>query len=222
MKNDNKIFLLILVYLSTNLYAQEMITDIDGNTYGTVKIGEQVWMNENLRTTKYANGDTISTTCPITLDISDEITPKYQWTYNGDENYAKEYGRLYTWYTVTDSRKICPLGWHVPTMKEWKTLFEYLGGGNIAANKLKEEGEIHWEAPNKGANNESGFTALPAGSRWLYGKFTQLGKFGHYWAFDEQYPGYAGRILLRFDDDTSKQIGSSDPKNGWPVRCLKD
>ena len=217
-----KTLILFCFLLTMVLNAQEIITDIDGHQYETVKIGKQVWMKENLKTTRYNNGDTIGTTYPDTLDISNETMPKYQWAYEGDKKYVEVYGRLYTWYTITDSRKVCPSGWHVPSLNEWKELFDFLGSGKIAAGKLKEAGTSHWESPNSYANNESGFTALPAGSRWLYGEFAQLGKHGHYWASDEQYPGYAGRILLRFDDNISKQIGSSYPKNAWPVRCIKD
>ena len=212
------IFLLLLLGLN----AQETITDIDGNSYETVKIGEQVWMKENLKTTSYANGEIIPTTHPYTLDISDETAPKYQWAYNEDESNVKVYGRLYTWYTVTDSRKVCPQGWHVPSLKEWKTLFEYLGGGNEAANKLKEAGAEHWKGLSTNATNESGFSALPAGSRWLYGKFVQLGEFGHYWSGDAYQEGIAFRILLRNNNSIDKQFGAADAKNGWPVRCIKD
>ena len=84
------------------------IKDIDGNVYITVTIGTQVWMVENLKTTKYRNGDLIGTTTPATKDITNETTPKYQWAYNGNESNVDIYGRLYTWYAVTDSRNICP------------------------------------------------------------------------------------------------------------------
>ena len=88
---------------------------MDGNVYTSVTIGTQVWMVENLKTTKYRNGDLIGTTTPSTLDISAEATPKYQWAYSGDGNNVNTYGRLYTWYAVTDTGNTCPLGWNVPT-----------------------------------------------------------------------------------------------------------
>ena len=94
------------------------VTDIDGNVYKTIIIGVQTWMAENLRTKRYNNGDLIETTTPATLDINAEIIPKYQWAYSGYEDNVATYGRLYTWYTLTDSRKVCPSGWHVPSDAE--------------------------------------------------------------------------------------------------------
>lgn len=93
------------------------ITDIDGNIYNTVTIGTQVWIKENLKVTRYRNGETIPTT---TADISGETTPKYQWAYNGNQSNVSVYGRLYTWYAVTDSRGVCPTGWHLQIIWEAK------------------------------------------------------------------------------------------------------
>jgi uncharacterized protein (TIGR02145 family) len=122
----------------------DLVTDIDGNTYRTVTIGSQVWMAEDLRTTRYRNGDLIGTTSPSTLDISGESAPKYQWAYAGDEGNVATYGRLYTWHASTDNRSIAPVGWHVPTDAEWVTLTEFLGGEAAAQGKLKEAGTTHW------------------------------------------------------------------------------
>jgi uncharacterized protein (TIGR02145 family) len=102
------------------------VTDGDGNIYGKVIIGTQVWLTENLKTTKYRNGDLIGTTTPAGLDIYDEVTPKYQWAYAGNEDNVATYGRLYTWYAITDTRNVCPTGWHVPSDAEWLTLENYL------------------------------------------------------------------------------------------------
>jgi uncharacterized protein (TIGR02145 family) len=109
----------------TELQAQT-VKDIDRDIYKTVTIGTQVWMAENLKTTKYSNGDSIGTTTPATLDITTEKTPKYRWSYGGEESNVAKYGRLYTWYAATDSRNVCPTGWHVPTDAEWTTLTNYL------------------------------------------------------------------------------------------------
>jgi uncharacterized protein (TIGR02145 family) len=114
------------------------LTDKDGNIYNSVTIGTQMWITENLKTTKYSNGDAIPTT---TLDISLESTPKYQWAYGDDSTNIATYGRLYTWYAVIDSRNICPTGWHVPTDAEWETLKTNLGGDTIAGGKLKQTPE---------------------------------------------------------------------------------
>ena len=123
------------------------VTDIDGNVYNTVTIGTQVWMKENLKVTKYRNGDAIGITTPATLDIWGETSPRYQWAYDGNESNVATYGRLYTWYAVTDSRGVCPTGWHVPTDSEWTTLTDYLGGESVAGGKMKEAGTTHWNSP---------------------------------------------------------------------------
>jgi uncharacterized protein (TIGR02145 family) len=198
------------------------ITDGDDNVYNTVTIGTQTWMAENLKTTKYRNGDLIGTTTPATLDITGESTPKYQWAYDGNENNAATYGRLYTWYAITDTRNVCPTGWHIPTDTEWTTLVTFLGGDVVAGGKLKETGTTHWTTPNEGATNETGFTALPGGWRPSGGGFLDFGNFGGWWTSTETSIGYpydwyasykAGNVYN--ENDVTKQSGVG-------VRCLKD
>ena len=111
-----------LCIVGQNNSSNSKVTDIDGNAYKTVKIGNQVWMAENLRTTHYRNGDPILTTVPDTLDYRSEVEPKYLFVFNNDEKKAPIYGRLYTWFVATDSRNICPEGWHIPTIEEYKIL----------------------------------------------------------------------------------------------------
>jgi uncharacterized protein (TIGR02145 family) len=121
------VILLIILVHSCETDDANAIKDVDGNVYTSVTIGTQVWMVENLKTTKYRNGDLIGTTNPATLDITGETSPKYQWPHDGNEsNVATYYGRLYTWWAVTDSRNVCPTGWHVPSYAEWTTLTDYL------------------------------------------------------------------------------------------------
>jgi uncharacterized protein (TIGR02145 family) len=143
------------ISISDSLY-YPLVLDADNNVYHPVKIGTQVWLVENLRTTKYLNGD------PIPSNLSAE-----QWC-EGNIGACKiggdTYGNVYNAYAVEDSRKICPAGWHVPSASEWDTLSNYLGGGNIAGGPLKETGTTHWLDPNVGATNRSGFTALPGGN----------------------------------------------------------
>jgi uncharacterized protein (TIGR02145 family) len=195
------------------------VMDIDGNVYHQIIIGTQTWMVENLKTKRYRNGDAIDTTIPSTLDISKEIAPKYQWAYDGDEKNVSTNGRLYTWYALTDTRKVCPIGWHVSTDAEWTTLINFLGGDSIALGKLKEAGTSHWKAPNT-ATNESGFTALPAGNR-PDDFFEGIGEWAHFWTSTESEvkKGLAYRWLVEGDyiqrDDCPKVCG-------WVVRCVKD
>jgi len=195
------------------------VTDIDGNVYHTVTIGTQVWMLENLKVTHYRNGDSI----PNVTDGTEwgNLKTGAYCNYNNDPNNASIYGRLYNWYVVIDSRKICPAGWHVPTYKDWKILEEYLGGVPIAGGKIKEAGTVHWKSPNTGATNESGFTALPGGYRRFTGKFYFIGYYGYWWstrAYDVHnawynYLGYIYSNLNRYF--YSKTLGFS-------IRCVKD
>jgi uncharacterized protein (TIGR02145 family) len=219
----------LLALLATGLAAQELgsasgpvVTDIDGNVYKTVIIGNQVWMAEDLRTTRYRNGDAIGTTNPATLNIRSENSPKYQWAYEGDESRAATYGRLYTWFAVTDRRNLAPTGWHVPTDAEWTTLANFLGGNLAAQGKLKEAGTTHWHSPNLDATNESGFTALPGGNRWDYGRFLGLGDFTHWWTATEHDAERAWRRILVKDAPADNFRGYADKKLGWLVRCVKD
>jgi uncharacterized protein (TIGR02145 family) len=202
----------------------ETITDIDGNVYQTVTIGTQKWMKESLKTTKYNNGDSIGTTYPATKDISGESTPKYQWAYAGNDSNIATYGRLYTWYTATDNRKVCPTGWHVPTNAEWITLSNYLGGDVAAQGKLKEADTTHWESPNTGATNESGFTALPGGNRWATGLFVGIGTYSHWWTSTEDASdkSAAWRRILVNDNPADNFQGTADKKIGWAIRCIED
>ena len=156
------------------------VTDIDGNIYNSVTIGNQVWMAENLKTTKYQNGEAIPNVTDDT-EWSNLVTGAYS-DYNNDPSNSDTYGRLYNWYAVDDSRNICPSGWHVPNYSEWTTLENYLGGYLVAGGKLKETGTTHWSSPNTGATNETGFTALPAGGRGSNpGDFIYLGERAVWW-----------------------------------------
>jgi uncharacterized protein (TIGR02145 family) len=213
------VILMIILIQSCKKEADDVLKDIDGNVYNnTVTIGTQVWMVENLKTTRYSNGDTIGTTAS---DISGESTPRYQWAYNGDEGRVAAYGRLYTWYAAADSRNVCPTGWHVPTDGDWTILTTFLGGEDIAGGKLKETGTTHWLTPNTGATNESDFTALPGGYRYYTGLFSYLGNRGFWWSSTEHSvsQGYFLTMSSIFDfvnrDGTNKQYGFS-------VRCIKD
>jgi len=229
MKTKNRIWIsplvvmgLILILTSTckkDEDSNNKITDVDGNVYTSVTIGNQAWMVENLKTTKYRNGDLIGTTTPLTLDISSENTPKYQWAFDGNESNASTYGRLYTWFAITDSRGVCPSGWHVPSDAEWTILTTYLGGLSVAGDKLKETGEVHWNNPNAGATNESGFTALPGGSR--YESFSYIGMTGYWWSSTEYSSTNAWRYCMFYQ--YSYVSRSNYLKHyGHSVRCIKD
>jgi uncharacterized protein (TIGR02145 family) len=240
VNGDDKLNLLDISYIINHLYRGgpepicDGLKDIDGNIYRTVTIGTQVWMAENLKVTHYRNGDAIPT-------IIDNI----EWRnfregaychYNNDENSVATYGRLYNWYAVNDSRNIAPEGWHVPTDAEWKQLEMYLGmtqaeadaGGDTywrgtnEGGKLKEIGTTHWNSPNTGATNESGFTALPPGWRTSMGDFLGVGTSVFMWTSTGTYGSSAYSRLL--DNLHSQIIRYYDPYewDGFSVRCVKD
>jgi len=209
--------------MSFTTYNVDAITDINNNYYKIVTIGTQTWMAENLKTTKYRNGDLIGTTTPATLNIESENTPKYQWAYAGNENNVSTYGRLYTWYAVTDIRNVCPIGWHVPSDAEWTTLTNFLGGESVSGGKLKETGISHWYSPNTGATNETGFTALPGGLRYtLSGTFDSIGTLGYWWSSTESPSTYALDRRMFYNNVNVLRSNYVGERGGFSVRCLKD
>jgi uncharacterized protein (TIGR02145 family) len=210
---------LILCLGLTAIHAQT-VTDIEGNVYKTLTIGTQTWMAENLKTTKYRNGDLIKTTSPATKDIRYEISPQYQWAYDGKESNVAAYGRLYTWYVVTDSRGVCPIGWHVPTDVEWSTLTIFLGGEIVAYSKLKEADEIHWIKYDSGTN-ETGFTALPGGLRNSRGPFDDIGSSGCWWSSTENGTYDAWYRLMNYNFSSVYRYLYLK-RNGFSVRCVKN
>ena len=198
------------------------LTDIDGNVYNTVTIGTQVWMKENLKVTKYRDGTAIGTTTPATKDVSGETSPKYQWAYDGNESNATTYGRLYTWYAVTDSRGVCPTGWHLPTNAEWTTLTDYLGGESVAGGKLKEAGTTHWNSPNTSADNSSGFTARPGGHRGYAGSFYAIGYDGYWWSATEFGTTFEWYSYLFYYTSYAGRYSYGNKYVGFSVRCVRD
>jgi uncharacterized protein (TIGR02145 family) len=200
--------------------------DIEGNEYNFKKIGNQIWMTENLKTTKYSNGDDIGTTNPFNLNISQESNLSYQWVYGGDSANLTPYGRLYTWYAVNDPRNVCPIGWHVPGDNEMTILEDFLGGNYVAGGKLKEAGNNHWLDPNTGATNSSGFTAVPGGYRSHAGGNTisgiqTIGSYAFYWTVTSNDIQYAISRRIMFDDMASN-VHITEKYDGVSVRCLKD
>jgi len=193
------------------------MTDQDGNVYKTVKIGDQVWMAENLRVTHYRNGDPIP-----------NVTSNWEWShlrtgarcaYNNNNGNVTTYGLLYNWYALTDRRNIAPEGWHVPTDEEWKELERYLGSN--AGGKLKERGTSHWKSPNEGATNSSGFTALPGGSRNYHGTFYDIGDHAYFWSSTEYGRDYAWLRHLYYNLSGAYR-DDYDKLDGFSVRCVRD
>jgi uncharacterized protein (TIGR02145 family) len=216
-----KVIFIFMLFLSIGLlsvHAQVTVKDIDGNVYKTITIGKQLWMSENLKTTKYRNGEEIGTTGTVSQDIRMTVLPKFQWGYNGKESNSDIYGRLYTWYAATDNRGVCPLGWHVPTDTEWSTLITFLGGEILAYGKLKESDEIHWLKYDTGTN-ETGFTALPGGLRNSRGPFDDLGISGYWWSSSE---GGTFEAWCQVMNNTPGSLNRNLflKRNGLSIRCI--
>lgn len=214
---------------SNSARAGIIVTDIDGNTYQTVKIGDQWWMAENLKVTQYRNGDPIPNVTDGT-EWSNLTTGAYS-NYNNDANNAATYGSLYNWYAVNDSRNIAPEGWHMPSDDEWKEMEMFLGmsqsdaddtgwRGTDEGGKLKETGTAHWKSPNTGATNESGFSALPGGCRSHGGTFYSLG-LAYFWSSTEYYSAAAWSRYLHFNSSGVYRL-SNLKRYGFSVRCVRD
>jgi uncharacterized protein (TIGR02145 family) len=214
---ENKVTAMEDMLIDAGLYT---ISDADNNTYNIIKISDQVWMTENLKTTKYNDGTNI----PLVTDNTawaNLDAPGYCWYNNDSSSYAQIYGALYNWLTV-EAGKLCPTGWHVPTDAEWTTLTDYVGGTSVAGGKLKETGITHWKSPNTGATNETGFTALPGGYRNYYeGAFNSIGNIGVWWSKSEYNTDSAWGRRMRYNySDVSK--AGYDKAMGFSVRCVRD
>jgi len=214
----------ILIFLTnsctknfSNVVAPATVTDIDGNVYHTVTIGTQVWMVENLKTTKYRNGTLIPN---VTDSIAwNNLTTGAYCNYNNDPVNSVTYGLLYNWVVMADTDSITPIGWHVPRQIDWKTLSNFLGDPVTVGGILKEMGTAHWQAPNTGATNAVLFTALPGGQRASHGKFTGLGYSGAWWSstIDGTYDAW-GRYI-NYNDSTLYRYDDSQ-KVGFSIRCI--
>lgn len=197
------------------------MTDADGNVYKTVKIGNQIWMAENLKTTKYRDGTPIPNVADA-VDWFNLVSGAY-CVKPGVADYAETYGKIYNWYAVNDSRNLAPEGWHVATKADWDELMATLGGTDAAGGKLKEAGTAHWLSPNTGATNSSGFTALPAGYKAgiVQDGFYSFGGIASFWTSTEANGNGAVDFVLSKDDATLEEFTSAK-YGGHSVRCVKD
>jgi uncharacterized protein (TIGR02145 family) len=218
-----KIILLFasLAFLTLSNQAQT-VTDVDGNVYSTVTIGKQVWLNEDLEVTHYRNGDSIPNVHKNKVWKGLETGAYCYWA-----NFYQAGGidtKLYNYYTVVDSRNLCPSGWHIPTDEEWTAMIDYLGGERKAGLKLQSSGKV-WSSPLFGKNGESGFNANPHGFRLKNGQFSASNNsagFGEWWSVTEKDVNkiWCRRMACGINpkikrDDEAKSCGFS-------VRCVKD
>ena len=198
------------------------VSDIDGNKYNYVQIGEQFWLTENLRTTKLNDGVSID-------NIQDDLNwvqttnAAYSW-YDNDSDYEIPYGKLYNYFTV-ESGKLCPVGWRVPTDDDWKDLIVFLlgdgTGSSLDGDKIKDTDPIYWKSLNTGATNETGFTALPAGYRNKDGKCYSLKDYGFWWTKTE----YMNEEAFYYNISGHRrdiERGVAAKIVGFSVRCMKE
>jgi len=226
--------------MDNDLYTVE---DYDGNKYKTVRLGEQVWMAENLRTTHYADGTPLVDGTDSGSIEDDFTTPYYFWCDDDSAAYAETYGALYTWAAAmrgdtssntnpSNVQGVCPNGWHLPSDKEWQQLLMYMGldkaeiesglwAGTDEGGKLKETDTTHWKAPNTGATNETGFTGVPSGYRHFVGAYAFFPTDALIWT-STVYSEFSGRYYgLRYDRAT---VRSSNERKDFAlsVRCVRD
>ena len=215
--------LILVIGLST---ITDPVTDIDGNIYQTVAIGDQVWMAENLKVTRYSNGDTI----PNLTNAGDWINTTdgaYCYYANRSSN-GDVYGGLYNWFTAIDERKVCPEGWHVPTDEEWITLNKTLGMSDEEARKMTawrgtDEG-AKLKSEDFGGNNSSGFTALGTGYRDPNGIFKAQGTDNDYWTSTPyNNDGNTEGVLHGLLNSRSDAVRNFHvPHYGFCIRCVRD
>lgn len=219
------------------------VTDIDGNVYNTVLIGEQCWMKENLRTTRYRNGASIAYPGSNNNTWKNNTTGAYAW-HDNNINWGNSYGAMYNWYAVNNANGLCPEGWHVPDDDEWTQLIDHVteqGFPNSdvlsgAGNALKSCRQIvsplggecaasehpRWNPYyNRYGFDAFGFSALPASSRGNFGHFSPLGEFGNWWSSTEYLSSFAWRRDMGF---THGQVNRyyTEKSSGISVRCIRD
>jgi uncharacterized protein (TIGR02145 family) len=196
------------------------VTDVGGNVYRTVAIGDQVWMAENLKVIRYRDSSAIP--CVVADSIWSGLkSGAYCWGSDDSTDYRVTYGALYNFYAVDDACGLCPKGWHVPTQAEWLTLETYWGGPEVAGGKAKEQGTLHWNPPNVGATDASGFAGLQAGGRGRLGGPGEIGKYATWWSSTGHDSSYAWHWGL-WTGDARVRSNPGHKTSGFPVRCVKD
>ena len=214
------------------------MNDQDGNSYKTVivgiyntPLGAKEWMAENLKASHFANGD------PIALVSNNNIwefstTAASCWYGNDSINYNCPHGKLYNWYAVSDSRNICPAGWHVPSDEEWSLFISFYDPASnpsispesqTVGGKMKSKGTLYWSSPNVGANNTSGFSGLPGGFRYFDGSFNFFGETGYWWSSTSNGVSEAfNRNINVGSSVVGRATNGDDKRNGFSVRCVRN
>jgi|GEM_PF-382698 len=198
-------------------------TDVDGNVYTVVEIGDQCWMGQNLKVERYRDGTNIPT--GLSNSAWNATTNGAFSVYNNIAANKATFGLLYNWYAVDDSRGLCPTGWRVPSDAEWTQLTDFLGGASVAGGKMKTTGTLSagtglWESPNGAATNSSGFSGLPGGGRNSSSGYFNQGFFGFWWSRSDPFPPFAVNRNLQYVGGLAGQNEESK-QDGFSVRCLE-
>lgn len=233
MKRKLLLAIMIVTFIGFTACRTKPLTDVDGNVYKTITLGKQVWMVENLKTTKLNDGTPIELITDNGAWINVKA-PAFCWV-NNDVNIKDKYGALYNW-NVVDTRKICPVGWHVPSFDEWQTLVDYLQkkgfgykGDNLDVGKAIAS-QSGWESTdnegnvgnNQIENNKSGFSAVPSGIRGLFdGSFENVGSQAWWWS-DTNYGVASAQAEHIFNSENYPDPDIVPFGNGLSIRCVKD
>jgi uncharacterized protein (TIGR02145 family) len=207
MKKSTALVLVLQFLFALNCFGQSVL-DIDGNSYKTIKIGNQLWMAENLNVSHFRNGDIIpeAKTPQVWMECYEKSSPAWCY-YNNDTANGKKYGKLYNWYAVNDSRGFAPIGWHVATDNEWQMLIASCGGTGVAFAELKKA---------------DGFAALPSGARYYKdASFNHIGNITFWWTANKNDKWNAWYHAMHFE---YKQVARDNGgmNTGHSVRCLKN
>lgn len=216
----------------------QTITDADGNVYNTITIGTQLWMKENLKTTKYRDGSSITNVTDPNTWLS--LTTEAYCNYDNTSSNANIWGRLYNWYAVSDTRELCPTGWHIASDYDWTILQNYLyvngynyDGSTTGGNKIAKalSSTTHWVASSvtgapgnsdfPSVRNSSGFTSLPNGYRSMGGSYNNLGESSYFWASTPYNSTSSYRYAMDYDNPILWRNFFSNVY-GAAVRCICD
>lgn len=212
-------YALLVGQFGSTCTGQQTITDIEGNTYPLVQIGNQVWIAQNLRTSTLNDGTKLQEALsdPEWISLNGPGFCRYN---NDSVNYFSRTGNLYNGYAVSTG-KLCPSGWRVPTESDWKELENLLGGSMVAGGKLKEKSFLNWNFPNSGATDEYGFKALPGGLREQSGAFYGECKSGYWWTSTNISDSL---VYFNLENTSESTTTGNDKENeaGLSVRCIKN
>jgi len=214
-------FFFVFAFLSISTFSNGQqfgtLTDPrDGITYKTIKIGTQIWMAENLNTSKFRNGDPV----PEAKKDEEWVVKKAAWCYyDNDPKNGVKYGKLYNWFALMDPRGLAPEGWHMPSNEEWQKLATFLGGIEPAGTKMKSKSG--WNENGNGTN-ESGFSGLPGSLRYDDGQFNDIGRMGYWWSTTPNVMHTLSYTLNLSNSYMGWGQGHANETYGFAVRCIKD